>query len=408
MTSQKFFSFLLTVKRNLQFTIPVFILFLFSIVTLNGCTDEPTDLGLNFLDPDDTTGVRTLDSQTDTLTITGTNYKYRINTLGSRGILVGRYQDAEANSMIKFTGISDQYAGATVNSAILKLTFRGYSYQDLNGITSFDIFRVNKNFNYQTVTFDSVSSADIGTNVLGSYTGTLTDTTTIEITLDNQTVKDWLEAAADPEYQNPNYGIYLKATGSSTTIKSFFSIAQGGSLIPNVLVVLTNNNETDTITLVTPESVSLCDAPIPAFNERFITQNGIAIRNMLRFDLSKLPENVVINNAQLEFYIDRSQSYITGDSEMRMIIGMITDSTNKTDSTFGSLNNAFIQQDSLQFITTISNIVQRWNSGLSPNLGISIRGASEIQNLDRFIFYDVDSSDINRRPRLKIVYTQRI
>jgi hypothetical protein len=388
------------------------IIFLSSAFYISGCSDDPTDLGLNFLDPDDTTGVRSLDSQTDTILITSTNYKYFINTFGSRGILIGRFQNpsgvTEADAMIKFKEISDQYAGVTVNSAKLRLTTRGYSYHDKNGTTAFDIFRVNKNFGYSTVTKDSVTPADIGTTVLGSFSGMIMDTTTIEMTLDNQTVKDWLEFAADPNYATPNYGIYFRASGISSTIKSFFSFAEVEEHVPTVEIVITKNNVSDTIFLRNSDYVSLSDAPIPSIDERFVIQNGIAIRNMLRFDLSKLPDNVIINQATFEFFIDRSQSFITTDSEMRMQISLMTDTLTKTDSLIGNtLNDAFIQEDSTKFVSNINNLIQRWNSGVSPNYGLSIRNVSEIHNLDRFVFYNVNSSDISKRPRIKIIYTRR-
>lgn len=379
------------------------LIFLLLLVCLiQSCENSPNDLGYVLLPTTDTNGVRMLDSQTDSMQITSNNYKEFINTSGSKNMLVGYYQNYQAKALLKFTNIDQNFDSAKVLSAILVLRNSGYFFKDNIGLTSFNLYRVNTNFNYSAVTFDSVSSSDFGSVTLGSYSGNLGDTGAINITLDNQTAKDWLEYAADSGYAIKNYGIGLIPNLNSNTIKGFYSGINSSELIPNVEIIFTKNNIEDTIILTNSEFVSLSDAPyaiIPA--DRFILQNGIAYRNILNFDLNKLPDNVIINNATLLFTLDTANSFISSGTDTRIVVGAVTDSVTKSDSLF--FNASIINP--IEYSVNIGSIVQRWNSGIMPNLGVTMKNYYELQNLDNFVFYLPASIDASKQPRLKITYT---
>lgn len=378
---------------------------LITILTIHGCEKNPNDLGLNFIPPIDTNSFRYLDSKADTILITNNNYKYFINTSQSQNILIGNYQNYQSKALLRFKNIDPNFDSSNVISAILTLKYSNYYFKDKMGNTSFNIFRVITNFNYSNITFDSVTSSNIGTTSLGSFSGVVADSSSINVTLNNQTVKDWLEYAADTNYANKNYGVALLPNLSSTTIKGFYSSFNSLDLVPYVTVILTKKGAADTITLNQSDYVSLSDAPssiIPS--DRFILQNGIAYRNILNFDLRKLPNNVIINNASLQFTIDNASSFISPFTDKSIVIGMVIDSAGKKDSIF---KLAFLNTDSLTYSVNLNGVFQRWNSNILPNLGISMKNYFELQNLDNFVFYSPSVSDTTKMPRLKITYTLR-
>jgi hypothetical protein len=51
--------------------------------------------------------------------------------------------------------------------------------------------------------------------------------------------------------------------------------------------------------------------------------------------------------------------------------------------------------------------VQKWNYGTEANLGILIKNIYDYSNLDRYVFYGPDYSDVSKRPRVIIRYTIR-
>lgn len=396
------------IKSLINNNIPVKLLsFILLAFTMQSCEDNPNDLGFSFIPSGDTTLTRFLDSEADTMNITSSNYKQFINTFGSQNLLVGNYQGYTSKSLLKFTSINNDLDSATVISAILTLTYNNYFFKDEMGLTSFNIYQVNNNFNYKSVTYDSITSSSIGNISMGSYSGIPRDTQTINITLNNQFVKNWLEYAADTAYSVKNYGMILQPDMSSNTIKGFCSFNNLENLVPYVNIIYSKNNVTDTIKINISDYVSLSDAPssiIPG--EKFILQNGVAYRDMMRFDLTKLPSNVIINNVNLILYLDKANSFISGTTDKRLVARMLLDSVTKTDTITTEI---FALDSSTYSISSgvFNGVFQRWNSEVLPNLGITLKNYYEIQNLDNFIFFSPSATDVTKRPRLKITYTPR-
>lgn len=390
-----------------KYSFGVILILLLSNVFIS-CENDPTSVGITFIDPEDTTSTRIFDSQTDSMEITADNYKYPISTYTSKSFLIGNYQNYTSKSMLKFVEISPDFDSSKIISAVLTLKYDDYFFEEENGLTSFDIYKMTTNFNYPDVTYDSVSSANYGTVSQGSYLGTPSDTQKININLNNSLAREWLDYAADTSIQTKNYGLMLLPNASSTTIKGFYSFVNQTEFIPYVTIILTKNGVEDTVTLNISEQVSLSDAPlsvVPA--DRFALQTGIVFRNVLNFDLSKLPPNVIINNVHFTFTLDSKNSFIGPSADRRITIGAVVDSVNNIDSLFQTVTPI----DSVTYIassTGLNGIFQRWNSGTLPNLGLSMRTITESTNLDYFVFYSPSYSDAALIPRIRITYTQRM
>lgn len=399
----------MTLLKKIIFKVSYFPLFVFSlmILVLAGCENNPNDLGLTFINPNDTAGSKIL----DTTIITNSNFRKYINDNGSGNMLIGNYISNgnlyTAKTLIQYQGITTSYgSGANVVSASLRLKYSKYAYKDTTGTVAFNIYKLNRALNPLTVTNDSVLSSDIGTTSLGSYSGNPTDYSSINIPIDNQTMTDWLKYAADTNYAVKNYGIALVPNTGSTTIKGFFSENTPDSSRPYITLVVQTTTSLDTVILRFPSTVSLSDAPLSAMpsSQYFLVQNGVSFRNILKFGFPNLPANVIINEAYLQVTLNSALSYITSGTNNQIKVDMVTDSSTKAtnDESF-----FLTRLDSITYQVRINQIVQRWNSGVSPNYGLSMRCPSEIQNLDNFIFYNSDNPDVSKRPKLRIRYSLR-
>lgn len=381
------------------------VLCLVSAAILYSCKSEPSDLGLNFVDPNDTTGTYILDSQTDTMTITGNNYKKAVSTFASPYMLIGNSGDYTSKSFLIFNDAFTEYDSSSVSSAILYLRYANYAYTDSNAPISFNIYRITRQINFQTVTRDSINPSDIGTKLLGTYTGNPVDSALISITLDNNLIRDWLEYFADTNYAVKNYGIAIVPNISSSTIKGFYSSQT--TLSPYVTTIVTKNGETDTLTFDDSYSVWFSDAPASLLTpDRFTLQNGIGFFELMGFDLSKLPANVIINEALITLTLDTNNSYISSLADRRLSIGLTSDSVNKTDTSVGDVTTLTPVQGVYEF--RLNTFFQYWNNGTYPNLGIIISNIYPFENLDRYVFYGPGYSDPTKVPRLRIRYTPRL
>lgn len=382
----------------------LFVWVLLSALIFYSCEEVTSDLGQNYISPDDTLGTKLLDSKTDSLTISVNDFKQYINTYISSQMLVGQYQNYQARSLLKFNNLPTGYDSATIVSAKIKLKYTNYFYQDSMGTVSFDVFRLKSPLNFPTITYDSISSADIDNTIQGSFSGNPTDSSVITITLNNQLAKDWLEFAADTNYSVKNRGVIMIPNGG-TAIKGFFTSQSGDeNLYPALEIIVTKNSQTDTLTLKESDGMFVSDAPNSVIqSDRIFLQSGVAFRSIMNFDLSKLPNNVVINDALLTLTLDTANSYITQYSDQRLVAAMVTDTSTKTDSlgfiTLNRVGNVY----SIRFIV----IMQNWNSGVAPNYGLALRNVSETGTMDIFSFFGPNYADTSVVPRLRIRYTLR-
>ena len=379
-----------------------------------GCADDPSSLGLNFIPPGETTGVRIFDSYIDTMQITSTNIRKYVNTSTSVNLMVGINGSYNAKGLIRFGGLSGDYDSATVNSATLTLSYRNYyfpaSATDSLGQIAFDIFKINQNLNFSTITLDSVNSSTFGTTPQGSYTGSPTaDSQQITISLNTSMVKDWLEYAADTSYQNKNYGIVLSPTGASAVIKAFYSGAISENVRPKLTIIVTKNNDTDTLVTTGSATVSLVNASITPSSETFSLQAGVSYVQTMRFNLSKIPSTATINDVQLYLTLDSVNSKFSKQTSFSIAAQYISDTAGLVTDGFSFSGSP--SGNGQYLIRVISNFqaspFQRWLLG-AANYGIMLRAANQFTNLDLFTFYNITASDPNKRPRVIIKYTPRV
>jgi len=370
------------------------------------CQNNPNDLGLEFI-LSDTLNTKLLDSNKDSLLITSNNYKKFTNTYLSGYFMVGKYQGYESKALLRAVGVSNSYAGATILSASLKFNYAKYAYLDTNGTVSFGVYPLNANYNFTSITYDSINSGSIGSNQLGTYTGTPHDTGAIYIPFDVTAAKNWLEYAADTGYTGKNYGVALVSNSSSNTIKGFGGYLQSNlapNLVPKIVIVANKNNKTDTL-IYDFETLTLTNVTTPVnIPDRFVIQNGISFYNILNFNLAKLPPNSIINEAYLRLKLDKSNSNIASGSPLNLYFAMMTDTATKTSD---GVYIASILEDSITISVRLNYIFQKWNYGLASNYGITMKNGYDALNLDKFVFYGPGVQDTLLKPKLLIRYTPK-
>ncbi|HEY5534696.1 MAG TPA: hypothetical protein VIL99_07175 [Ignavibacteria bacterium] len=376
------------------------------VFSVPGCENNPNDLGLSYISPLDTLNKKVLNSRIDTMLITSTNTLKYINTSTSQNLFVGKYQNYESRGLLKFTYFPSGYDTFTVVSAKLKIRYNKNYFKDSLGVTSFNIYKLNRFVDLSQVTYDSITSSDIGNTSLGTYSGTPVDTSLITIPFNTQIISEWIKSANDTSVYK-NYGVIFMPDFNSTTIKSFYSTASiTGDFGPIIMLVLTNGTKTDTVSLNLSSTTSISDAPTSIIpNERILLQSGLSYRGSLKFDLSKLPSNVIINEAYLEFKYDPANSFfLSNSSDKRIAFSMLT------DTTLQNSDNLFYYAsliDSVTYSVRLNSIFQRWNSGTAVNYGVQLKNVNDVTEFDKIALYSPLASDVSKRPYLRIFYTIR-
>lgn len=389
-------------------TILLFLILPIIFIVVQSCEKEINDLGFNYLPPDDTLGTILLDSRTDSMQITSNNFRKYISTYSSEFNLIGIYQNYESKFFVKFTGDFGSYDSCSVLSAVLYLTYNNYYFQDSLGQTSFNVYPLTDTITFSTAKADNLPASIIGSQILGTYSGTPVDSAKINFPLDTSTVRKWIWKAANSNYSFNNYGIAFVPNSSSTSIKGFYpGIYVADSLKPTIRAIVMKNSDIDTIYIRNSENVTFNTVPESIMmNERFIIHAGISFRNLMNFDLSKLPPRVSINEAYLELTLDSSASYIKRANETRIAFSMVTDSAEKKSDGAYYYSSRMDTNKNI-FYVRFQPIFQKWSLGANPQYGILVNYIYEINGLDRYVFYSPDASDVSKRPRLRIRYTPR-
>jgi hypothetical protein len=395
------------------------LIFCFILISFysEGCSDEPSSLGLNLVPPGDTGGVRIFDTNVDTMQITMANPKKNVNTSASQYLMVGKTGNYDSKALLQFYNLSRDYDSATVNSATITLRYHNYYFpsaqSDSLGQINFDVYKIQKSLTLSTVTLDSVDNNTFGNISQGSYTGTpADDSEEVNISLNTSMVKDWLEYSADTSYPNKNYGIVLSTGISSSVIKGFYS--RNTDLKPRLQIIVTKNSDTDTLYYDVSATTSLANnTMISPTNELFFLQSGIAYVGIMKFDMTRLPSTATINDVQLYLTMDPTSSILSNktlsDNALNKLgAARVTDTAGlqtEVKKYFSSspANNVF----TLRLVSS-DNVspFQRWLTG-ETNYGLFLYPFNMQSNLDMYAIYNVIASDPSKRPRLVIKYTPR-
>ncbi|MBE2218716.1 MAG: DNRLRE domain-containing protein [Ignavibacteria bacterium] len=393
----------------------MFVIASLAIYTI-GCADDPSSLGLNFIPPGETTGVRIFDSFIDTLPITSENRIYYVNTSGSTNLMVGKTGAYESKGLLKFTNLIDTFDNSTVVSATLKMSYKNYYFPstmaDSLAQISFDVNKIEQSLDFSTMTYDSVNSSTFGTTSQGNYTGIPTaDSQEVTISLNTTMVNDWLKVAADTSYSVKNYGIVLTPNNSSAAIKGFYAAATGvdDKDRPELEIIVTKNGVTDTFSTISNGTISLSKTDFTPSSETFNLQAGVSYVQVMKFDLSRMPQTATINDVQIFFSIDSLNSVISGQTTKAIYSQYINDSAGlKTDITTFEGGPSGSGQYMMRMVRAgVSSPFQRWLLG-QTNYGLMLFAGGQALNLDRYVLYKETASDPAKRPRVIIKYTPRV
>jgi len=382
----------------------ILLIFIISISFL-ACEDEPSAIGVELL-ASDLISVRTFDSQIDTLDQNSSYHKNVIQLGSSIKVLIGKHEGIEASSLIKFIfGLADTLkddiiAGdLDVNEAWIELTTR-YVYVDSNEVMDFTVHEVNNFWDPFTFTIDSLPKLSYEMNNISSNI-VISDSNYV-FNIDPDVVLSWMKNAADTSLDK-NYGVYLKPVDNSGKVVGFQALTAISSQAAKLtLVIEKTGSYIDTINGFIFADVSIVDGDLPLLPpEDIAVQSSVSVNSIIAFDLSAVPNGVVINSAELIIQRD-SINTLTGSSfKNNLLAYFVEDSTTKEIDEEGAFLLSFAGNN---YSGDISGYVRRWINE-KKNQGVMLRSGDATEGLELFALKGSTSADFAERPRLRIVYT---
>jgi len=371
------------------------------------CSDDPSSLGSDLLNQDNII-VSKLDSFTDTLSQKFEPHQAKLSLGSSDVLLVGKDANVESQILLAFyvpvasKYLSDLDSGLSILSANISLT-RNYYYGDTLQPFNVGIHQVTSNWN-SLFTSDSISqltydqtSAVQSSNIEGNL---------YSFSISPNLAMEWFNAAKDTSL-GKNFGVLIKPFGV-TRFTGFTASTALNSEVPSIQIIVKKatafESYQDTLVYNGSVDVHIIQGTFPEASAKTMTiQNGTGVQGKLLFDLSKLPEDAVVNTANLILSIDTlnmkvGSSYVDG-----MLAYQIADSV--TDST------------SAQFVISLprsgntysGDVARIINNALLTrnNYGMLITSTYQIKGIENFALFNSNAVNNELKPRLIITYSQK-
>lgn len=375
-------------------------------LVLLGCNNRVNQTGAWLVAYDSTLVPQYFNSVQDTAKTTSSEVNIGLAT-GSNDVLsLGMVPWTEADLMVEFSALSPVYGAQSIVSATMFLARGPYNF-DAPGGGAADLhlagYAMDSSWNYATVTWDSMTAIGHGVQNI-ALSQTITDST-IEVQLDTAVVRKWANATQDSSIKN--YGLVLKPTSSSGVLSVYSPFAADPSLAPVCRVIYLSNGVMDTSTITLDYAASVAHTTLASVappGPYRIVQSGTGLRENLVFDLSKIPNYSIVNNAILTLHADSAaeEPYSYSGLIDTLVTYYLADPSTYQISTTGTAVATYYNG---QYSFDVTTIVQHMLN--SKNYGFLIAEYNELQNVDCRFLYDESAPD-SLRPRLTITYTPAV
>jgi hypothetical protein len=385
--------------------IPALFLFFF----VSSCSDTPTDLGSDLLNPD-LIGVVSFDSQKDSIYQTSYSFKKVIALGGASRVLIGKADNLTANALFVFTFIiSDSLKQLVRNDSLVVLSAKveltpEYVFGDSNATFDYSVHKINSSWVSSSFTADSFLSSKFSYDPNDLSSNKVESDSLYSFNLDANIVKDWLKYQVDTSLAKNN-GIVILPTATTNKIVGFVAFNPEISNDTKVKAVVQKLGTTrqDTLTAFVLSDVHVIIGENTVTPDRMIVQAGVVSNSYLYFDLSKIPDKAVINYAKLSVELDTLNSKFGSGFTNSLQAFLVTnsDSLKVDEKTPESLF-----RNGKRYEGNVSAFVRYWLNQ-KDNQGIILKAGNETAGVEKFILKGSSYPVYEERPKLEIVYTVR-
>ncbi|MCX7880823.1 MAG: hypothetical protein N2517_09215 [Ignavibacteria bacterium] len=395
----------------------LFFAFVLYLSVLFGCNERPTEISYHLLL--DTTNVVPLSSDSVNF-FHGASTKFVFTKIFNTGaIFIGRFGDYRSASLIRFKEINlpDTLLWLTeehIDSVRLVLPFSRYTFGDsLNPNFGFKVYLINEYWT-NAITWDSIFSdwtpnSKVHPVPIGNFYGKIPIQDTnrnISIELSKSFILDWLRKNKD---SIPIWGILLAPEPSCNVIHQISAqyVTDKEIKHPEIVVKYRNIQGQNRIWYISSAiDASVVQVPPVDTSSSLVIQSGYSYRTSIKFDLTSLPYFSAIHLAKLELTIDRSKS-VFGNFGLDSVFSGGYFATAPLDSVPLISFYGRREGDKVVFYK-VSSPLEIWlKETRSGELIFYSYFWNEVRSLDRIVFYGFDTPELDKRPKLKLIYSKR-
>jgi hypothetical protein len=163
----------------------------------------------------------------------------------------------------------------------------------------------------------------------------------------------------------------------------------------------------DTFLMTSATDASIFKTPLPD-NSNITIQGAASYRSDLWFNVSTLPPLAAIHSAQLEVYLDSTQTLVGNYGIDSLLTAELA--LDSTRSATARQYYAHRESGTNKYLfKSVTSAVEEWNRRDGKGSLIFRYGSmsNEYRKMDRMSFYGVNNSDKTKVPKLRIIYSTR-
>ena len=407
-------------KTRLQIFCGIILLVAFA---LSACNEAPTEVGMDFLN--DTVSIKFLD---DAITNTVAN-SIKTSAMNTGGVLIGSAGSLRSAALMRFDLFSvSRNARERIIDGIVECKLyiypQNYAFGDtVSNLLEFEIREIMNFWFHAETTSDDVFYSEhlfAGGRTLGDTSVNIVRKDTMDaivIDFPKEVFVEWMVKSPDPaNITDTIWGIALYPKQTSTIINRFAAFGSGSS-VGTVLKVKyykdDDKTELDSIEVRAVPECSYVDLQEEYNSEDLMIQGGVWIQSKIDFNISDIPIFGCVHYAELTLTLDENKSDRNIDSTDMIAIIRVRDTTvggrevtvrdNIVSGIYDSATQTITFKDFLNI--PLNKIIRREDG--EGTLVLAFQSiAQEANSLTKFVFHNMNSSEISKRPKIKIVYSQ--
>ncbi len=383
------------------------------LISFYGCTENPSITGYDLLNPQDSLIIKKFDSTRDSVFVYHKQIKQTDILGGNRRILVGKYNEIIAYSLIRVNfpltnSLIDLLKKDSLIITSAKLILKPvYQFGDtISKSFGMVVKELNSEFGEYTFTIDSLKSGKYDVSNENLALQNIDDDSLYSCVINSDKVINWLKIAATDTGKKYR-SLLLEPEFNTTLIKGFESTNAYYLGNPIYLqIVTTNNSNVDTLKFYVDVDVHVVDytGNISTDDSKIILQSGVRQKAFLYFDISQIPKSVIVNSALIRIYLDSTLSEFGSNFQDSLIVQFITDSVNiSIDS---AVYFSLLKTSGGYYEGRINYFVQKWIDNNSNN-GLLISPRDIDGGVEKFVLHGPKSALYEKRPQLIINYSYR-
>jgi len=386
----------------------------FFITAFVGCSESPGNMGNDLIKDDfgqDVVVVKTFSTHNtpvdqNSKVISGPD---SVATGAWGKVLIGKMENVNSKFLVKFnTTLPDSVftpykdGDITVLSAKLEIVPNiVIGKESLNGYR-FEAFKLSEKIKTKFTKKDPINYT--GNNLVSNFS--LTDTL-ITADFDKNIITEWLKEKNGDS--TANYGAVFKPSGSNNNIVRVSTRINGKTKYDLKISFIVKNKGSwvDTLFFFPQGAINITDGTMPNYaSDELAIQGGVPSRANYWFNKDQLPKKIAVNNATLEFFINKESSLLRKKGQDTLELSFYTNAAKDTLD-FGRGTTYLVKEkDKNSFKGDATQFIQRMLEN-NYKYGFRIRARSENINVSKIVLKNHLVSDPALKPKLTIKYSQK-